>query len=96
MNVVMRSSNAPATLAGAVKQQIHELNPDLPLYNVSTMSSASIVSWRAVVHQLMLGDICCNFSWPALIGIMPHRLSVGQGNREVGIRLALALHAETS
>jgi len=37
MNIVMRSNNDPAALAGAVKQQIHELNPDLPLYNVSTM-----------------------------------------------------------
>ena len=37
MNVVIRSSVDPAALAGAVKQQIHEIDRDLPLYNVRTM-----------------------------------------------------------
>ncbi len=37
MNVVMRAGSDPVALTGAVGQQIREVNPDLPLYNVSTM-----------------------------------------------------------
>ncbi len=37
MNVVMRAGSDPLVLTSAVKRQIREINPDLPLYNVSTM-----------------------------------------------------------
>jgi hypothetical protein len=37
MNVVLRSAADPTALTSAVKQQIHELDSDLPLYNVRTM-----------------------------------------------------------
>ncbi len=38
MNVVLRSAADPADLTAAVKQQIQELDRDLPLYNVRTMN----------------------------------------------------------
>jgi predicted permease len=91
MNVVMRSSNDPDALAGAVKQQIHELNPDLPLYNVSTMQERFGKSLaRRRFTMLVLGTFSAISLGLAVIGIYGLiAYLVGQGGREVGIRLAL-------
>lgn len=91
MNVVLRSNNDPSTLAGAVKQQIHELDPDLPLYNVTTMQQRlekSLARRRFVM--LVLGVFAAISFGLAVIGIYGLvAYLVGQGSRELGIRLAL-------
>src|SRR5664279_3097472 len=91
MNVVMRGSNDPVALAGAVKQQIHELNTDLPLYNVGTMQERvdkSLARRRFIMLVLgTFGAISLGLAMVGIYGLIAYL--VGQGSREVGIRLAL-------
>ncbi|MGZ5261756.1 MAG: FtsX-like permease family protein [Burkholderiales bacterium] len=91
MNVVMGASNDPVALAPAVKQQIHELNADLPLYNVSTMQQRFDNSLaRRRFTMLVLASFAVISLCLAVIGIYGLiAYLVGQGSREVGIRLAL-------
>jgi predicted permease len=91
MNVVIRCSGDPASLAGAVKQQIHALDPELPLYNVTTMQERFDLSLaRRRFTMLVLGSFAFVSLLLAVIGIYGLiAYLTGQGSREVGIRLAL-------
>ena len=70
MNVVMRGSSDPVALVGAVKQQIHELNTDLPLYNVGTMQERMDKSLaRRRFIMLVLGTFGAISLGLAMVGI---------------------------
>jgi predicted permease len=91
MNVVMRAGQDPLALTGAVQRQIHRIDPDLPLYNISTMQKRFDISLaRRRFTMLVLGTFAAISLGLAMIGIYGLiSYLVGQGNREVGIRLAL-------
>jgi predicted permease len=65
MNVVVHSSTDPAALAASVKQQIHELDNDLPLYNVVIMEH------RVHVSRLCPITLICLISQPAAPKVTP-------------------------
>jgi putative ABC transport system permease protein len=91
MNLVIRTTADPSSLTAAVRRQVQALDPNQPVYNVSTMEQTldqSLVTERLSMTLLAaLAFLALILAAVGIYGVMSY--NVTQRSHEIGIRLAI-------
>jgi predicted permease len=92
MYVEMRTAGDPASFAGVVREQVRALDPDMPIFRISTM--ATFFRDRAMLGPRLIAQIVTATGVMGLLmaviglyGVVAY--AVSRRTREIGIRIAI-------